>query len=94
MHSNIGLDFESGSGWRRGLRVASLLFVAAPLVHPAALGALGAGPDAAVGLMAADLLMLVGSSARASIITRTLPEDEAPAFRSAGFVGLGSQCTG
>ena len=40
--------------------------------------------------MAADLLILVGSSARASIITRTLPEDEAPAFRSAGFVGLGS----
>ena len=40
--------------------------------------------------MAADLLILVGSSAPASIITRTLPEDEAPAFRSAGFVGLGS----
>ena len=85
MHSNIGLGIEGGSGRRRGLRAASLLFVAAPRVH---LVAFGAGPDAAVGLMAADRLILAGSSARASIITRTLPEDEAPAFRSAGLVGM------
>ena len=59
-----------------------------PLVHLAALGALGAGPDAAAGLMAVDLLILVGSSAGASIINRTPPEDEATAFRSVGFLGV------
>jgi len=57
-------------------------------VHLAALGALGAGPDAAAGLMAVDLLILVGSSAGASIINRTPPEDEATAFRSVGFLGV------
>ena len=87
MHSNISLGIECGSGRRRGLRAASLLFVAAPRVH---LADLGARPAAAVGLMAADLLILVGSSAGASIMTRTLPEDEAPAFRSAGSVAAGS----
>lgn len=88
MHSNIGLGIEGGPGRRRGLRAASLLLVAAPPGEP---GALGAGPDAAVGLMAVDLLILVGSSAGAFIITRTLPEDEGPAFRSAGF---GSRAAG
>ncbi len=57
-------------------------------MHLAALGALGAGPDAAVGFMAVDLLILVGSSAGASVINRTPPEDEATAFRSAGFLGV------
>ncbi|MDP2660278.1 MAG: hypothetical protein Q8R28_06080 [Dehalococcoidia bacterium] len=71
MHSNIGLGIEGGFGRGRGLRAASLLFVAATLVH-----------------LAADLLILVGSSARASMITRTLPEDETHAFRSAGSVGM------
>ena len=50
---------------RHGLRAAPLLFVASPLVYLAALGALGAGPDVAVGLLAMGLLILVGSSAGA-----------------------------
>ena len=37
-----------------------------------------------------DLLILVGTSAEASIMTRAVPEDEAPAFRSAGSVAAGS----
>ena len=44
----------------------------------------------AVGLMAVGLLLVVGSSAGISTMTRTLPEDEAPAFRSAGSVAAGS----
>ncbi|MBI2526677.1 MAG: hypothetical protein HYV93_11905 [Candidatus Rokubacteria bacterium] len=48
MHSNIGLGSEGGSS----RRAASLRVAAATLLHPAALGVLGAGPDAGVGLTA------------------------------------------
>lgn len=48
LHSNIGLGSEGGSS----RRAASLRVAAATLLHPAALGVLGAGPDAGVGLTA------------------------------------------
>ncbi|MBI2526681.1 MAG: hypothetical protein HYV93_11925 [Candidatus Rokubacteria bacterium] len=88
MHSDITPRIGGASGRRHALRAAALLFTAAALVHVAALAGLGAGPDAVAGLMVVDLLILAGSTAAASLITRALPEEEVPAFWGAGFVGM------
>ncbi len=51
-------------------------------------GFLRGRPDSVAGLMTVDLLILSGSTAAAAIITRWLPEGEAPAFWAAGFVAM------
>ncbi len=88
MQSSIRESRSGSAGRRRGLRAAALLFAAAVLVHLGAVGFLRGRPDSVAGLMTVDLLILSGSTAAAAIITRWLPEGEAPAFWAAGFVAM------